>query len=86
MADHIFKQEPTCKIRTGEKIDGKVYIPLEKFLVEVKPIVHAKWIRGIEDEPDSDHYCSNCMGETSAIRAGVYEFCPFCGADMDLER
>lgn len=49
--------------------------------LEVRPVVHAKWIFG----KTLDHEwmkCSNCL--KSQTPTGVFAYCPNCGATMDL--
>lgn len=60
-------------------------VSLEDFLVEVKPVVHAKWIW---NEDCECFVCSNC--EVSALNdyrgnSTSSPYCPNCGATMDLE-
>lgn len=51
--------------------------------VDVVPVVHGKWIEksyllGISN------FCSKC-GENFGMPHGKFNFCPNCGAKMDLE-
>lgn len=47
-------------------------------LLEVEVVRHGKWM------PDCDlEYCSECKGEKLARERMNY--CPYCGAKMDLE-
>lgn len=52
-------------------------------LIEMKPVVHARWIWTENGEADHEQYwvCSHC-GEHTFIKT---RYCSDCGADMDLE-
>ena len=56
-------------------------------VIDAAPVVHAKWIQA----PGSlhDYCCSRCMGFASLGMFGDYNgrtnYCPNCGAKMDLE-
>lgn len=46
---------------------------------DVAPVVHAKWIICSDGYYP---YCSNCRKEP---KGGMSNYCPYCGAKMDLE-
>ena len=63
-------------------------VELAKYLIEndVRPVVHAKWVRKKEKDTFGfiyHRYCSNCNSEEESI--GLVEYCSSCGAKMDLE-
>ena len=61
-------------------------------LIEVKEVKHAKWIKDERQRRDDgeiyDYCCSLCKGAASKGEYGNYDvftdFCPHCGAKMDL--
>ena len=61
------------------KVDDLQNIPAE----DAKPVRHGKWI----EKPylfGTTKYCS-CCGDNYGMPHGVFNFCPNCGAKMDLE-
>ena len=65
---------------------------------EYAPVVHAKWIYG-KDIPEHERkkhpymylgeckYCSNCFAEAywdTDYGQQLFDYCPYCGARMDL--
>lgn len=52
---------------------------------DAAPVVHAKWIESVSFE-SGFWVCSNCSFVSEAIAAPeLYNYCPNCGAKMDLE-
>lgn len=47
---------------------------------EWAPVIHARWLSG----DCKGAHCSNCE-EYTAFIYGKYNYCPHCGAKMDLE-
>ena len=52
---------------------------------DVIPVVHGKWIDVREKRLFGDHYflCSNCKSRNGSMIP--FNYCPNCGAKMDLE-
>lgn len=56
--------------------------------VDAVEVVHGRWVTHKEHDPDwwgctAVHFCcSNCMRESNSR---AYNYCPNCGAKMDLE-
>ena len=49
---------------------------------DVREVVHGEWI----DKDDSNYYCSECdFPISNNYRIDVLNFCPHCGAKMDLK-
>lgn len=48
--------------------------------IEAEPVRHGKWVN--QDETYTRWYCSECK---SGNHAGGTNYCPNCGAKMDLE-
>ena len=49
---------------------------------DVKPVVHAHWIKSNYDNVDGTIYeCSNC----NTVMFNAWNYCPHCGAKMDEE-
>ena len=65
----------------GESIDADVVISDIKGMKasDVAPVRHGRWI--ILDEVENKFECSECHGKERMKR----DFCPNCGAKMDLE-
>lgn len=49
--------------------------------VDAEPVRHGKWIKKIGCVK-----CSTCFEDCWADSAPSYEFCPYCGAKMDMEK
>lgn len=47
---------------------------------DVAPVIHGKWIF---NDDWWEFRCTNCNGAIGNIKK--YEYCPYCGARMDLE-
>lgn len=54
---------------------------------EIKPIVHARWIVEFDDRGWKKHSCSGCgyFRRTDIHVSLNWDYCPHCGAKMDLE-
>lgn len=56
-------------------------------LADVAPVRHGRWL--LEREPDGTPYCFHCSACDDDFRyIGItvaYDYCPNCGAKMDLE-
>lgn len=50
---------------------------------DVAPVVHGEWIRDVRTPPFANSKCSNC-GKTYGLYPLGYNYCPNCGAKMDL--
>lgn len=48
--------------------------------VKVKPVIHGKWVH-YKDE----HACSKCGEAVTGDWDEDYDYCPHCGARMDLD-
>lgn len=55
---------------------------LQKASFDGAPVIHARW-RIIETKIPVIA-CSNCWGEADVKHRLLYNYCPFCGARMDL--
>ena len=52
---------------------------------DVVPVVHGRWLENVSFE-SGFWVCSNCGFVSEAIAAHkLYNYCPVCGAKMDLE-
>lgn len=52
---------------------------------DAAPVIHAKWLESVSFE-SGFWVCSNCSFVSEAIAAPkLYNYCPNCGAKMDLE-
>lgn len=49
---------------------------------EMKPVIHGKWVK--EQDRDNHWHCDNC-GFVENMRCHFENYCPNCGAMMDLE-
>ena len=83
MSDYIKREDAisTVKHAWAKGLEPSQYIEIipAADVVEVK---HGKWkVRTVRGE--AELYCSVCGNSPNVIYA--YEFCPFCGAKMDLE-
>ena len=58
-------------------------VEIQEKSLEAAPVIHAWW-RVIETKIPVIA-CSNCWGECDVKYRLVYNFCPFCGARMDLK-
>ncbi|WP_298730204.1 hypothetical protein [uncultured Subdoligranulum sp.] len=74
---------------TSADIEGIVCsIPAE----DVRPVVHAKWIKQDNSPLDGNYYCEACghgvdiaTGEETPIDRDLL-YCPHCGAQMDGDK
>lgn len=58
----------------------------EQTVIDAAPIVYAKWIIGFDDKGRKKHSCSNCgYFRRTEILSLNWDYCPHCGAKMDLE-
>lgn len=73
---------------TGEHIEELLndfyIIPKDAPTVDVSPVKHNKWI---SLNNSSHKFCESCGVEFNihTYEKNDYRFCPFCGANMDLE-
>lgn len=49
--------------------------------MDAEPVRHGRWIKKIGCVK-----CSTCFEDCWADSAPSYEFCPYCGAKMDMEK
>lgn len=56
---------------------------IQKQSLDAAPVIHARW-RVIETKIPVI-CCSECWGECDVKHRLLYNFCPFCGARMDLK-
>lgn len=54
---------------------------------EIKPVVHGRWIAEFDDKGWKKHSCSGCgyFRRTDIHVSLNWDYCPHCGAKMDLE-
>ena len=72
--------------------NGKLYIPVEVVaegfektpVVDAAPVIHARW-DSTSTETSTITVCSNCRSKTSILFADQFQYCPVCGAKMDLK-
>ena len=57
-------------------------VEIQEMSLDAAPVIHARW-RIIEAKIPVIA-CSNCWGEADVKHRLLYNFCPFCGARMDL--
>lgn len=85
MDKYVSVNKLKTKIISGEPIlfdeptQHEIFFLLE-LLGDVKPVVHAYWIKNNYDNVDGTIYkCSNCNTEFF----NAWNYCPDCGAKMD---
>ena len=90
MSEYISKEKAIARFEEIKKsgvslrdtlyLDGVITV-LENIQTEdVSTIVHGKWIF---NDDWWEFRCTNCNGAIGNIKK--YEYCPYCGARMDLE-
>nr|DAV36524.1 MAG TPA: Putative toxin VapC6 domain, ZN ribbon domain [Caudoviricetes sp.] len=57
----------------------KLLDAIDKCAIEAEPVRHGEWVFGEFDIP----HCSECGTEIAPHE--ISQYCPFCGAKMDLE-
>ena len=87
MAEYIDREE-YCKkhCRCSNEYCDKESCPIWKApAVDVAPVVHGRWVSVAGKR---DRICSRCLHnepyKNAADDAEVFEFCPHCGAKMDV--
>ena len=82
----IYADELLVAIREDLTIRGAAYAAVTKHIttasaVEAAPVVHGQWLIN----PDGYYpYCSNC--KTEPKHGDMTDYCPKCGAIMDLPK
>lgn len=89
MSDYIKRKDALELIERAQALGwsaNTLYDEMQALPVEdVAPVVHAKWIES-EIFDIGFWICSNCSFVSEAIAAPkLYNYCPNCGAKMDLE-
>ena len=72
----------------GEAETFKAHYLDDQPTIEAEPVKHGKWIETHIIYNNYGFTCSNCeelCNEYHAIDNGEYDYCPYCGAKMDLE-
>lgn len=83
-AGRLFVQIRDNKLLLGDHQTGEAVTLSD---IEVKAVIHAKWIPSSVDPADPYFRCSNCHHGRDSIyfKGDEYNFCPHCGAQMDGE-
>ena len=96
MADYIEREKVTELIdyHQEEYCEAESYFGLlkEDFQelpsADVAPVVHGKWVKTDDDPEDTAYQCSVCGKEAlykyNTCDSVCSEYCPQCGAKMDL--
>lgn len=71
--------EYVCCNITGTYVGFEENRPQDCPLKESEPVVHARWMRLLENDFGWKFACHNCLAYTK-VRT---KFCPHCGARMD---
>lgn len=87
MPDLIDRGELKNRLKWGWANDKFVLRTIDEMpTAEAEPVKHGRWI--FEEHPDSYYYhweCSNCKAWFSDNARFGYNYCPNCGAKMDME-
>lgn len=67
-------------VETANNILKTVQVIEKMPAVDAAPVVHGRWISHFDRSE-----CSVCGGICWADSASTYDYCPNCGAKMDLE-
>ena len=84
MSEYI-KREDAIKI-TQKRLDVAAYIDICKLpAADVAPVAHGKWIYKKEWGRLITNECSICKQILTTQNGELMNYCPHCGAKMDLE-
>ena len=78
----VDKPETCSTLRYGDKWCNEVYTILNAPTVDAVPVKHGRWIH--HKGGYSDHYECTVCGKSIVLTA-KWDFCPMCGARMDLK-
>ena len=53
--------------------------------IEAEPVRHGKWITRKSEPGEMIDCCSRCKYPVSHFWHGEYQYCPSCGAKMDMD-
>lgn len=93
MSDYIKREDVIEVFEKYSTEDDKLFLEIVRALVnsipsaDVAPMVHGKWISCFEDwrkQIEGDK-CTACGFEHYGTNIKNYNYCPNCGAKMDLE-
>jgi hypothetical protein len=69
--------------------DGAEVVDVEDIeampVIDAAPVVHGRWVKG---DGSYTIYCSNCKNDAywdTDYGPQEFDYCPYCGAKMDLE-
>lgn len=81
-------------VEAAEKVEGTFKIPMADLVdifaeipaADVAPVVHGRWIKDdfLSDDVNNAEKCSQC-GELIGWFGNLPNYCPNCGAKMDIE-
>ena len=90
MDDYISREAAKVELEAGLRFHSYAGGTASKIIdkipsADVRPVVRARWINEYEDVDDLDNFilCSRCKESQPALYD--FNFCPNCGAQMDLE-
>ena len=79
-------EEYTVAVRTNRRHSNCPLIEISS--ADVAPVVHGKWVKTDDDPEDTAYQCSVCGKEAlykyNTCDSVCSEYCPNCGAKMDL--
>lgn len=78
--------ERKLEANIGKTVIGQLLIGClrNEPVVEAAPVIHACW-KPIYGDTTSLTECSNCGSKSSILFADQFQYCPVCGAKMDLK-
>lgn len=97
MAEYIEK-EMTLKLLTDSmdaygtfSVERSIYMTARQKIknipaADVAPVVHGKWVKASDCEFCVTLKCSACRMDQPFWAKRDYQYCPNCGAKMDLEK